>query len=114
MTLKDIVELLSLQVLTPDPDSHAEVTHAFTSDLMSDVLTLEEGGTLLISGLSNMQVIRTAEMSDISHVIIGRNKTVSDEMISLAERSNIVLMRSAYSLFRISGILYNAGIKPVF
>jgi serine kinase of HPr protein (carbohydrate metabolism regulator) len=114
MKVGDIIKTLNANLLTTDMDFSGEVTHAFTSDLMSDVLTLENEGTLLISGLSNLQVIRTAEMSDIKLVIIGRNKMVSGEMIELARKSSIVLMQSPYSLFRISGMLYAAGLKPVF
>lgn len=114
MEVRDIIKALKAKLLTPDLDLSARIDFAFASDLMSDVLTLENSGTLLISGLSNLQVIRTAEMSDIGQVIIGRNKPVTEEMIDLARKSGIVLIQSPYSVFRISGMLYAAGIKPVF
>lgn len=114
MQIANIAELLKAKVLTPGLDLSNEVDHAFASDLMSDVLTGDYDKTLLITGLSNMQSIRTAEMSDIREVIIGRNKEVSQEMIELAHESDIVLIQSSYSLYRISGILYEAGIKPVY
>ncbi|MCK4880471.1 MAG: hypothetical protein KAS82_07420 [Bacteroidales bacterium] len=114
MQIGNIAELLKAKVLTPGLDLTSEVSHAFTSDLMSDVLTGDYDKTILITGLSNLQAIRTAEMSDIREVIIGRNKEVSREMIELAHDNDIVLIRSSYSLYRISGILYEAGIKPVY
>ena len=114
MTIGDIAELLKAKVLTPGLDLSNVVDQAFASDLMSDVLTGDYHRTLLITGLSNVQSIRTAEMSDIKELIIGRNKEVSREMIDLAEENEIVLLQSSFSLFKISGILYGAGIKPVF
>jgi len=116
MALKigDIADLLKAEVLTPDLEMNREVEFAFSSDLMSDVLTGDYQKTVLITGLSNLQSIRTAEVSDIREVVIGRNKAVSQEMIGLAQEMDIFLIRSEYSVFRISGILYEAGIKPVF
>ena len=114
MQVGNIAELLKAKVLTPELDLSAEVDHAFASDLMSDVLTGDYHKTILITGLSNIQSIRTAEMSDIREVVIGRNKEVSQEMIQLAHESDIVLIQSSYSLYKISGILYEAGIKPVY
>jgi predicted transcriptional regulator len=109
-----IAKKLNAKVLTREADLEREVRFAFSSDLMSDVLTRDYEHTLLITGLANLQAIRTAEMSDIGQVIIARDKEVSEEMIRLADESNIVLLQSEYSLFKISGILYEAGIKPVF
>lgn len=110
----NIAELLKAKVLTPGLDLSNEVDHAFASDLMSDVLTGDYHKTILITGLSNLQSIRTAEMSDIRELIIGRNKEVSQEMIELAIENEIVLIQSSYSLYKISGMLYEAGIKPVY
>jgi len=110
----DIAEILEAKVLTPMLDMSREVEHAFASDLMSDVLTGDYHKTVLLTGLSNLQSIRTAEMSDIQEVIIGRNKEVSQEMIDLARENDIVLISCSYSLFKISGLLYKAGIKPVY
>ncbi|MDF1576376.1 MAG: hypothetical protein P1P86_14400 [Bacteroidales bacterium] len=114
MPIGKIADLLKAKVLTPELDLYNEVEKAFTSDLMSDVLTGDYHRTLLITGLSNLQCIRTAEMSDISEIIIGRQKEVSREMVDLAIEKDIVLLQTPYSLFRISGILYKAGIAPVY
>lgn len=109
-----IAEILNARILTPELENAREVEHAFASDLMSDVLTGDYENTVLITGLSNLQAIRTAEMSDIREVIIGRNKQVSAEMIELARENDIMLLSCTYSLFRISGMLYEKGIRPLF
>jgi len=114
MHVENIANILNASILTPDLDLSREVIHAFSSDLMSDVLTGDHHKTVLVTGLSNLQAIRTAEMSDIDQVIIARNKEVSQEMIDLANESNIVLLKSSYSLYRVSGILFNKGIKPLY
>ncbi|MEZ5069690.1 MAG: hypothetical protein R2751_01650 [Bacteroidales bacterium] len=114
MKVSQIIDLLDAQVLTTGPSLEGDVKHAFSSDLMSDVLTRDHHKTVLITGLSNLQAIRTAEMSEIGHVIIARDKAISKEMVELAEQSDIVLIKSSYSMFRISGMLFQAGIKPLF
>jgi hypothetical protein len=114
MQVGEIAKKLDALVLTKDADLQREIEFAFSSDLMSDVLTRDYEHTVLITGLSNLQSIRTAEMSDIGLIIIARDKEVGPEMVRLAEESGIVLMSCRYSLFRISGILYGAGIKPIF
>ena len=114
MQIKEIANTLCARILTPGLDVTTEVNNAFSSDLMSDVLTRDYDKTVLITGLSTLQAIRTAEMSDINHIIIGRNKQVTTEMVDLALESEIVLLKSEYSLFRISGILFKAGIKAMY
>ncbi len=87
---------------------------AFASDLMSDVLTLRNDNVVLLTGLATMQTIRTAEMADINCIIFVRNKKVSQEMVELANESGIDLIECRYSMFRTSGLLYQAGLKPVY
>lgn len=91
-----------------------DVAYAFSSDLMSDVLTIKKSHFLLITGLSNAQSIRTAEMSDAPYILLCRGKTVSQEMVELASENNIAIISSPFSMFKCSGILYNAGLKPVY
>ncbi|MFV0591349.1 MAG: hypothetical protein ACK5M7_08195 [Draconibacterium sp.] len=91
-----------------------ELTKAFSSDLMSDVLTLDEDHILLITGLANVQLIRTAEMADIEVVLLSRNKRATPEMIDLANETGLVLLETPYSIFRAGGILFEAGLLPVY
>lgn len=114
MGIQEIANIINGRILTAASGHDKAIRHAFSSDLMSDVLTRDYEDTVLITGLANLQAIRTAEMSDIGLIIIARNKEVGEDMIQLAEASDIVLIKSAYSLFRISGLLYEAGIKPIF
>ena len=113
MTIEEIAKVTQARILCGG-DLNPPVSRAFASDLMSDVLTLETDHTLLITGLANVQAVRTAEMSDISCILFARNKRVSDEMIRLARENNMVVMQTAYSVFYTSGLLYQAGIKPIF
>ncbi|TVR71265.1 MAG: hypothetical protein EA408_09720 [Marinilabiliales bacterium] len=87
---------------------------AFASDLMSDVLTLSNDNVVLLTGLATLQTIRTAEMADINCIIFVRNKRVSPEMVELANESGIELIECRYSMFKTSGLLYQAGLGPVY
>ncbi len=114
MKILEIVSLIEGNVITGRDQLEAEVNKAFASDLMSDVLTVKTDGLLLLTGLVNLQAIRTAEMSDIGCVVFVRNKHVTDEMVRLASESKITLIQSPCSLYRASGLLFQAGIQPVF
>ncbi len=114
MRIKDVINNIGGKLICGEQMIHHEVEKGFASDLMSDVLTLDSDSVLLITGLANLQAIRTAEMSDISCVVFARNKKVSQEMIDLAKECNIVLIECTGSVFKTAGKLYQAGIKPVF
>jgi predicted transcriptional regulator len=114
MTIREVSDLIKGRVLCCEENLEKCIEHAFASDLMSDVLTVEKENILLITGLANLQAIRTAEMSDISFIIFARNKKINNDMIALAAETGIMLIESPYSVFRISGELYKAGVKPVF
>lgn len=88
-----------------------EITCASAADLMSDVLALVEPGSVLLTGLCNPQVVRTAEMSDILAIIFVRNKQPPEETITLAKEKGIPLIATPYSMFEASGRLYGAGLK---
>ena len=90
-----------------------EVEHAFASDLMSDVLTLKDT-PLLVTGLCNIQTIRTCDMANLQAVLFVRNKRPSDDMIELAEDNDMVLLCSEYSMFKTCGLLWDMGIKPLY
>lgn len=114
MTIKEISDIINGKILCCPEKMESRVEHAFASDLMSDVLTVEKENVLLITGLANLQAIRTAEMSDISFIIFARNKKINGDIIALAEETGIMLLESPFSVFRISGELYKAGVKPVY
>jgi hypothetical protein len=112
MNISLIIELLDAQVVSGKIEGEV-VEKGFCSDLMSDVLTLDTDKMLLVTGMANLQTIRTAEMADIHFILLVRNKKASKEMVKLAKESGIVILESAMS-FRCCGILYNAGLKPVY
>ncbi len=114
MTLKEIVEKVDGTVLTGEEFLDRKVEYGFSSDLMSDVLTLLDDNILLITGLSNNQAIRTAEMSDIHQILFVRGKMPDKGMISMAKENGITLIATKYSMFRTSGILYGAGLPYIY
>ena len=114
MTLKEVVEAVNGTVLCGEESLDREVHLGFASDLMSDVLTLLEDDILLITGLSNNQAIRTAEMSDIMQILFVRNKKPTKTMVDLAREHGITIITTPYSMFRSSGLLFSNGLKPVY
>jgi serine kinase of HPr protein (carbohydrate metabolism regulator) len=91
-----------------------QLEFGFASDLMSDVLTLKNDNVLLITGLTNTQVLRTAEMSDIHCIVLARNKTVTAEMLELAKENEIAIICCKYSVFKTCGLLYEKGLQPIY
>ncbi len=114
MKLHNIISLLDAKVVSKTYDADKVIKKGLSSDLMSDVLTVDTEHLVLLTGLSNLQTIRTAEMAEVDVIVVVRNKVISDEMIALADENDIVLLSCAYSLFRATGILYNAGLEPVY
>lgn len=114
MKVKDIVSHLSARVITGAHSLDESAEYCFASDLMSDVLTLRADNMLLITGLANVQTIRTAEMSDIKTIVFVRKKKVTPDMIELATENEMVLIECDYTMFKSSGILYSAGLQPVY
>jgi hypothetical protein len=114
MTIKEITRLIDGKVICCEEKNSTNVEYAFASDLMSDVLTVEKDNMVLITGLANLQAIRTSEMSDINCIIFARGKKIGEEMITLAIENKMILVESPHSVFHISGELYKAGVKPIF
>lgn len=114
MKLREVIEITEAKLVCGETHLDQEVLLGFASDLMSDVLTLLEDDILLITGLSNNQSVRTAEMSDISNILLVRNKIPSQTMIEMAKELDIALVCTPFSLFKASALLYNKGLKPVY
>ncbi len=114
MTIKEISTRLNATIVTGDQYSDREIKCGFASDLMSDVLTLDSDGMLLITGLANIQTIRTAEMADISCILFVRAKKTTPTMIHIANENNIVLMECPYSMYKAIGILNNMNLPPIY
>lgn len=110
MKIKQIRELLGAELLSGDEHLESDVVSACCSDMMSDVLAYVKDQGVLITGLINPQVIRTANMMDMLCIVFVRSKTPTDEMIDLAKECGIVVMRSDKRAFEACGILYAAGL----
>lgn len=111
MKLSEIKEILNAEVLVGEDEMDNEVFSACGSDLMSDVLAFVKDQALLLTGLVNGQVIRTAEMMDIHAVIFVRGKEPSAEVLGLAENRDIVIMKTEMPMYPACGMLYAAGLK---
>lgn len=114
MTIREIIARTGGTIRCGEHRGSDTVTQAFCSDLMSDVLTLNCQDLILITGLANVQAIRTAEMADIPYVLFVRDKDVTDEMVRIGKENNMVLAQCSCSMFKAAGELYKAGLKPVF
>ncbi|MBE6336438.1 MAG: hypothetical protein E7066_07185 [Lentimicrobiaceae bacterium] len=114
MILKDIAKLLNAKVICGESRLDEDYNSVFASDLMSDILTLEEYNPLIVTGLCTIQTIRTCEMGNLSVIIFVRKKKASPEIIELAEDNDMVLMECDYSMFKACGILYQNGLSPLY
>lgn len=111
MKILDIQKLLNATVLTCKENLDKEVKSACGSDMMSDVLAFVKDQAVLLTGLVNMQVVRTAEMMDMVCVVFVRNKMPNEEIISLAESKGIVVMTTEERMYDACGILYSNGLR---
>jgi len=114
MKVVEAVTLLDGQFFTREEENirdAREVTSACGSDLMSDVMAFVKDQVLLLTGLVNPQVIRTAELLDIHAIIFVRGKVPSMDMIEMAEAADIILAGTKLPMFISCGKLYEAGLK---
>lgn len=114
MKIRDIKELTGATVVCGAGYLEKEAQSAFASDLMSDVLTLECNEVLLVTGLCNLQTIRTAEIAEVSFILFVRGKKVTSEMKALAEENDMVLLETDYSMYRTVGELFSKGLPAVY
>jgi predicted transcriptional regulator len=91
MKLREVLEIIEGKVITRNTDLDLEVKMGCGADLMSDVLAFTHEGTLLMSGLTNPQVVRTAEMAGIQAIVFVRGKIPPPETVALAEEKGIAL-----------------------
>ena len=110
MTLGEVKQLLDAEVLVGEDKLDMEVKTAFGADLMSDVLAFAKPGSLLLTGLTNAQVIRTSDILDIAAIIMVRGKQPSPDALRLARELRIPILITRYILFETAGKLYAKGI----
>ncbi|MBQ7363551.1 MAG: hypothetical protein IJW48_03760 [Clostridia bacterium] len=113
MKISAIKELLDAEVLTCEEGLDKHVYSACGCDLMSDVLAFVKDQAVLLTGLVNPQVIRTAVMMDMVCVVFVRSKAPSEEMLELARDSGIVVMSTEKTLYTSCGLLFSNGLTGV-
>ena len=110
MKIGTIKELLNAEILCGEDALDREVYSACGSDMMSDVLAYVKDQAVLLTGLVNTQVVRTAEMMDMVCIVFVRSKSPTEEMVALARESGIVLMRTRKRMYEACGKLYAGGL----
>ena len=112
MTVKEIAGILNAEILCcEDAASDVQIHSACGSDMMSDVLAFVKDQAVLITGLCNPQVVRTAEMMDMLCIVLVRGKKPDTTLIELAKDRGITLIATPHRMFAACGILYQAGLK---
>ena len=112
--ISEILKYTDSRIVSRHAIDERKIEKGFSSDLMSDVLTLDEDNILLITGLANVQLVRTAEMADISAVLLARGKQATPDMIELANENGLIIMETPLSIYKASGILFSKGLKSVY
>ena len=110
MKIREIATLLSADVLCGDDLLEEEVQSACGSDMMSDVLAYVKDQGVLVTGLVNPQVIRTAMMMDMRCVVFVRGKRPTQEMVELANENHIAVLVSSHRMYEACGKLYSGGL----
>ncbi len=111
MKISEIKSILNAELICGEEHLDREVFTACGSDMMSDVLAYVKEQAVLLSGLVNPQVVRTAEMMDINCIVFVRGKRPDMDMIDLAEQRDIVLLGTKLEMFTACGLLYTNGLK---
>lgn len=111
MTLGEIKNILNAEALSKSENLNLDIGRAYCADLMSEVLAFSITNSLLITHLTNTQVIRTAEVADIKAVIFVRGKRPDFETIALADAKKIPLFVTNLSMYETCGMLYEKGLR---
>ena len=110
MTVRDVARILNAKVLSGEDYLDIEVHDACGSDMMCDVLAFVKDQPVLLTGLMNIQVIRTADMMDIVCIVFVRGKIPDEEVLAIARRKEIVVLATDERMFQACGLLWDAGL----
>ena len=110
MTVHEVVRILNAKVLV-EGDMETEIKTACGSDMMSDVLAFVKDQSVLLTGLVNPQVVRTAEMMDMHCIIFVRGKRPDQPVLNLAEQKEISILATPYRMFTACGLLFENGLR---
>ena len=113
MNLAEIQKTLEADVVVGSDLEHVDIEVICAADLMSDVLALARSGALLLTGLTNAQVIHTADVADLRAICIVRGKKPDEETVRAAESRNVPLLATNLTMFECCGRLYREGLPGV-
>lgn len=113
MKLSRIREILKAEILVGEEKLDSLVVAGTASDLMSDMLRGPTSGSLLLTGLNNIQVIRTSVISGVAAVVFARGKRPTEEMITHAAEHNLPLLSTPYTMYSACGRLFREGLRGV-
>ena len=111
MEIGRMAEILEAEMICGQENLHKEISLAVASDMMSDVLAFVKDQSVLLTGLVNPQVVRTAEMMDMHCIIFVRGKRPDETVLSLARQKDITILATPYRMFTACGLLYENGLE---
>ena len=111
MKIREILDALDARLLTPDADLEVDVHAACGSDMMSDVLAYVKDQGVLLTGLNNPQVVRTADMMDMVCIVFVRGKVPGGGILELAAARDIAVLTTEKTMFSACGLLYEKGLR---
>lgn len=111
MKVSEIVEKVEGRLITPHTTPEREIFCAFAADLISDILMCTKESTLLLTGLTNPQVIRLADMIDLEGIIFVRGKVPSQEILNMAKERDLPIIITTFTMFKTAGVLFSSGIR---
>lgn len=111
MRLDEVQRILECEVLTPEMDLSRQVETVVASDGMSEILAFHIPGALMITGLTNIQSVRTGDVSDVRAILYIRGKRPNDKVIELAREKKIPLLMTRFGMFDTCGMLRDHGMK---
>ena len=110
MNLRDVIKLADGKLLTPDVNTNIQISGGYGADLMSDVLAASQSDAVLLTGLTNPQVVRTAQIAEFRAIIFVRGKQPQPETLQIAMQENVPLITSPFGMFELCGRLHQAGL----
>lgn len=113
MRLEEVITLIQGKILTDEVNLQAEIEGGCGADLMSDVLASVQPHAVLLTGLCNPQVVRTAQMADVAAIVFVRDKLPTQDVIDLANEEFIPLITTPFGMFEVCGRLSKAGLPSL-
>ncbi len=113
MNIQQLIDISNGKLLTPNVDLTRDIKGGCGADLMSDVLASIQPEAVLLTGLCNPQVVRTAMMADVAAIVIVRGKTPPLETIKLANIENVPLISTPFGMFELCGRLFQSGLTSL-